>query len=71
MDPTDLEKTAFSTNKGLCEWNAMPYGLCSMPVTFCRLMDLVLADICWQKCLVYLDNIVDFGDAFSTDMVNL
>ena len=32
---------------------------------------LVLADICWQKCLVCFDNIVAFVDAFSTTWFNL
>ena len=71
MDPKDREKTAFSTHVGLYEWNVMPFGLCNAPATFCRLMEQVLADIIWSKCLVYLDDIVAYGSTFRVAYENL
>ena len=71
MDPVDREKTAFLTHKGLFEWNVMPFGLCNAPATFSRLMEQVLADICWSKCLVYLDDIISFGVTFAETLMNL
>ena len=34
-------------------------------------MEQVLADICWSKCLVYLDDIVAFGTCFNVAYENL
>ena len=71
MDPQDRDKTAFSTHVGLFKGNVMPFGLCNAPATFMRLMEQVLADIVWSRCLVYLDNIVDFGVTFHVALLNL
>ena len=71
MDPCDAEKTAFVTHRGLYQWTVMPFGLCNAPGTFCRLMEMVLADIVWSQCLVYLDDILAFGRDFATAMLNL
>ena len=71
MDPNDREKTAFITHQGLFEWLVMPFGLCNAPATFCRLMEQVLSDIVWSKCLVYLDDVITFGHDFMTTLVNL
>jgi hypothetical protein len=71
MDPLDREKTAFTTHMGLFEWVVMPFGLCNAPATFMRLMEMILADIVWSRCLVYLDDIVAFGDSFETAYCNL
>ncbi len=54
--------------KGLFE---MPFGLCNVPVTFQRLMDLVLSGINWWRCLVYLDNIIIIGRNFDDHLSNL
>ncbi|MCP3857990.1 MAG: RNA-directed DNA polymerase, partial [Actinomycetia bacterium] len=56
---------------GLFEWLVMPFGLCNAPATFCRLMEKVLADICWSKCLVYLDDVLSFGRDFTEALWNL
>ena len=60
-----------STHKGLFEWNVIPFSLCNVPLTFCRLMEFILADSCCQKCLVCLYHIVAIGDTFSTAWANL
>ena len=71
MKPEDQEKTAFLTHMGLYEFRVMPFGLCNAPATFERLMDNVLGDMKWHKCLVYLDDVVVFGDTFETALANL
>ncbi|MCG8045676.1 MAG: reverse transcriptase, partial [Candidatus Thiodiazotropha endolucinida] len=68
-DPQDREKTAFTSRKGLFEFNVMPYGLCNAPATFERLMESVLAGLHWQICLIYLDDVIVTGKTFQ-DMVN-
>ena len=67
----DKEKTAFTTQEGLFEFNVMPFGLCNAPATFQQLMDLVLAGVEWMKCLVYLEDIVVVGKNFDAHLNNL
>lgn len=58
----DAEKTAFATKKGHFEFLRMPFGLCGAPATFQKLMCSVLSNENWTKCLVYLDDIIIFGN---------
>ena len=67
----DKEKTAFTTQEGLFEFNVMPFGLCNAPATFQRLMDLTLSGMLWTECLVYLDDVVIFGRTFGDHLKNL
>lgn len=71
IDPDDRPKTAFITRQGLFEFNVLSFGLCNAPSTFQRLMDVVLADLQWTTCLVYLDDIIVFGRTFSEHLSRL
>lgn len=71
VDPKDRHKTAFITRQGLFEFNVLSFGLCNSPGTFQRLMDLVLADLQWTTCLVYLDDIIVFGRTFQEHLLRL
>lgn len=71
VDPQDRSKTAFITRQGLFEFNVLSFGLCNSPSTFQRLMDLVLADLQWSTCLVYLDDIICFGRTFEEHLHRL
>ena len=71
LDPRHREKTAFVTKHGFYEFNVLPYGLCNAPSTFQRLMELVLADLQWMTCLVYLDDIIVFGRTFEEHISRL
>ena len=74
MDNRSQDKTAFVTHKGLFEFNVMPYGLTNAPATFQRLMDIVLAGLKWQCCLVYIDDVVIYSPTFEqhlTDLTNV
>lgn len=71
VDPRDKHKTAFITRQGLFEFNVLSFGLCNAPSTFQRLMDLVLADLQWTTCLVYLDDIIVFGRTFGEHLQRL
>jgi hypothetical protein len=57
----DQEKTAFSTRTGQFEFLRMPFGLCSAPATFQRMMHKVLAQENWEKCLIYIDDVLIYG----------
>ena len=57
----DRPKTAFSTGYGHFEYKSMPFGLKGAPATFQRL-STVLSGIQGINCLVYLDDIIVFGE---------
>ena len=71
VSPGDREKTAFTTPSGLYEFKVMPFGLCNAPATFQRLMDMVLAGMQWESCLVYLDDVIIVGKTFQDHLRNL
>ena len=49
----------------------MPFGLANPPTTFQRLMDIVLAGLKRQCCLVYLDDIVVYSPTFEQHFEDL
>ena len=64
VDENDRPKTAFATgNGGLFQWVVLPFGLCNAPSTFERLLEKVLSGLTYQLCLVYLDDIIIFGNS--------
>ena len=71
MAEADKEKTAFITPGGLYQFRVMPFGLTNAPATFQRMMDLVLAGIKWQHCLVYLDDVLVFSRTFDEHLSHL
>jgi hypothetical protein len=58
---SDIPKTAFTTRRGQYEFLRMPFGLCSAPATFQRVMHKVLRHENWLQCLIYLDDVLIFG----------
>ena len=48
-----------------------PFGLCSAPATFSRLMDRVLAGLHWETCLFYLDDIIVFSSTWEEHLARL
>jgi hypothetical protein len=71
FDEQDRVKTAFITADGLYEFKVMPFGLTNAPATFQRMMDVVLAGLKWNTCLVYLDDIVVFAPTVSQHLERL
>lgn len=63
--------TAFTTHRGLFQFRVMPFGLANSPKTFERLMELVLSGLQFDRCLVYLDDVVVFGKDFTETYRNL
>ena len=71
VDSKDRAKTAFVSRQGQIEFKVMPFGLCNVPATFERLMEIVLAGLNWQICLIYLDDIIVTGRNFEAMIKNL
>ena len=67
----DRPKTAFATNKGLFQFKSMPFGLANSPASFERLMEIALSGLQWERCLVYLDDVIVFGKSFQETLDNL
>ena len=57
----DRQKTAFTTTKGQFMFKRMPFGLNTAPLTFTRMMNLVLKEENFEQCLIYLDDILIFS----------
>ena len=49
----------------------MLFGLSNAPATFQRLMDIILAGLKWQCCLVYLDDIIVYSPTFEQHLEDL
>ena len=64
-------KTAFATHSGLFQFAVMPFGLCNTPATFERLMSQVMRGLHWKCCLVYIDDILVFGNDFESALHSL
>lgn len=58
---SDKEKTAFFTGKRLMQFCKMPQGYKNSPAIFQRVMLLVLKGLVGEICLVYIDDILVFG----------
>ena len=71
MADEDKEKTAFATHRGLYQFKKMPFGLTNAPATFMRLMSMALRGLEWERCLVYLDDVIVFGTSFDHCLSNL
>ena len=52
IDPGSADKTAFVTRRGTFRFKVFSFGLTNAPALFQRLMDLVLAGLTWEVCLV-------------------
>ena len=71
MDPRDMDKTAFFTRRGQFRFKVLSFGLANAPSLFQRIMDLVLAGLSWECCLVYVDDIIVFARDFQEHMDRL
>uniref|UniRef100_A0A7I4YT76 RNA-directed DNA polymerase n=1 Tax=Haemonchus contortus TaxID=6289 RepID=A0A7I4YT76_HAECO len=56
-------KSAFTTPEGLYEFLVLPFGLCTSPAVFQRLMDRVLGDLKGEEVFVYIDDILVATDS--------
>jgi len=71
MAEQDKEKTAFSYGQGLWHFKVMPFGLCNSAATFERLMERVLEGLHWKTTLIYLDDVIVFGQTFEQELERL
>jgi len=63
MDPSDIDKTAFSTKEGHWAYKRMPFGLKTALATFQKMMNNVLSGLTVTRCFVFLDDIVIYANS--------
>ncbi|XGW28157.1 hypothetical protein V3C99_008173, partial [Haemonchus contortus] len=51
-------KSAFVTSEGLFQFRVLPFGLCTSPARFQRLMDSVLGNMIGNDVFVYIDDVL-------------
>jgi RNase H-like domain found in reverse transcriptase/Reverse transcriptase (RNA-dependent DNA polymerase) len=61
VEAADRAKTTFTSREGLYWFLRMPFGLRNAPETFQRFVDITLAGLTWNTCLVYIDDIIVFS----------
>jgi hypothetical protein len=71
LSASGKRKTAFSTPMGQYQFRVMSFGMKRSPRVFQRALHLILGDLVWKCCLVYLDDIIIFGKDFETFAANL
>ena len=72
LSPQDRDKTSFAIpGVGTFRFRVMCFGLKNAPSSFSRLMEIVLRGLQFDKCLVYLDDIIVMGENFDSALENL
>ena len=51
LDGHDKHKTAFVTKYDFYKYTKLPFGLCSSPTTFSRVIQLVLLGLTRKECI--------------------
>lgn len=62
MADEDKEKTAFICPLGFFQFERMPQGITGAPATFQRLMEKAVGDMHMLEVIVYLDDLIVFGN---------
>ena len=63
--------TAFITPMGLYKWKRLPMALASAPGAFRNSMELIFSGLSYEIALVYLDDIIVFGENFEEHLERL
>lgn len=63
--------TAFTTDKGQYQMCRLPMGLKISPSSFSRMMTVAMSGLNYDKCLVYLDDLIIFGRSLEQHNRNL
>ena len=71
MKEEDKVKTGFVNHFGTFEFERLPFGLTNSPSRFSRAIDVLLKELKWLTCLVYLDDVIAFSRTFSEHLLRL
>ena len=71
MNPTDVEKTAFSTHVSHYDFLVMPFGLTNAPATFQRCIMAIFFELIENIMEVFMDDLSTYGSSFDDCLNNL
>ena len=71
LDPSVKPKTAFIIRSVLYKFKIVPFGLCNAGATFELLVELVMLGLQWKICLIYLDDVIVYGESFDQELGRL
>lgn len=64
-------KSCVAFNSGQFQMKRMPMGLKTRPSAFSRMISLAMSGLTYEKCLVYLDDLIVFGTNLQDHNKNL
>ena len=67
----DRHKRAFILPNGLYQFSVLPFRISTAPLIFQRATDFVLSGLKFEKCLVYLDDIIIYSKTFSQHLKDI
>lgn len=71
VEESDRNKTAFITPQGLFQFRRCPFGFTNSPAVFQRAMNEIFKDGLYQRCVIYIDDILVFGSTEEETLANL
>ncbi|CAM5130591.1 unnamed protein product [Natator depressus] len=70
LDESTRERSAFTTQVGLYEFNVFPFGLRNAPATFQKLVDSLLVGL-GKSAVTYLNDVAIFSDSWAKHLKHL
>lgn len=71
LEENSRKYTSFCTDSGQYQMTRMPMGLKTSPSSFSRMMTMAMAGLSYEKCLVYLDDLICMGRSLTDHNKNL
>lgn len=69
--PEHRDYTSFITHKGLYRYTRLPQGMKTSPNAFQRSMNRVFAGLLYHGVVLYIDDLVAYGDTFESQLKSL
>jgi len=67
----DQDKTCMVTRSGTYNWKVMPFGLCTAPNYYQRIMDIVFRELLHHSVLNYIDDTVVYLEEVEDHLIHL
>lgn len=71
LDEESRKYTAFSTKRGMFEYNVLPFGLSIAPSSFSRMMALAFSGLTPERCFSYMDDLIIIGFSEENHLNNI